>query len=226
MRLLLVRHGESEWNSIGRLQGQADPPLSDLGRHQAAHMAARLVDEQVDAIVASDLQRAMETARALSSAVQMEITPRADLREVDLGSWTGAHRDDLIRESPEAWRRWRIEGIEGWDGGERYDQAMVRVGKAIADIAVEWQDKTVVAVSHGGSIRLATCHLLGMPAAELGRIMSIGNASITEFLVEPDGTGRLVRLNDVAHLLEATTADDLEPEPTTEFEAVRSTEPG
>lgn len=221
MRLLLVRHGESEWNSIGRLQGQADPPLSDLGRHQAAHMAARLVDEQVDAIVASDLQRAMDTARALSSAVRMEIAPRADLREVDLGSWTGAHRDDLISENPEAWRRWRIEGIEGWDGGERYDQAMVRVGKAIADIALEWQDKTVVAVSHGGSIRLATCHLLGMPAAELGRIMSIGNASITEFLVEPDGTGRLVRLNDVAHLLEATTADDLEPEPTTEFDALR-----
>lgn len=221
MRLLLVRHGESEWNSIGRLQGQADPPLSDLGRHQAAHMAARLVDEQVDAIVASDLQRAMDTARALSTAVQMEIAPRADLREVDLGSWTGAHRDDLISENPEAWRRWRIEGIEGWEGGERYDQAMVRVGKAISDIAVQWQDKTVVAVSHGGSIRLATCHLLGMPAAELGRIMSIGNASITEFLVEPDGTGRLVRLNDVAHLLEATTADDLEPEPTTEFDALR-----
>lgn len=220
MRLLLVRHGESEWNATGRLQGQADPPLSELGRHQAAHMSARLVDEKIDAIVASDLQRAMDTARALATAIQVDITPRVDLREVDLGSWTGISRDELERDNPGAWRSWRIEGIEGWEGGERYDQAMVRVGEAIAGLAGQWQGKTVVAVTHGGCIRLATCHLLGMPAAELGRIMSIGNASITEFLVEPDGTGRIVRLNDVAHLLEETTADDLEPAPTTEFDAL------
>lgn len=183
-------------------------------------MAARLVDEPIDAIVASDLQRAMDTAQALAGAVRMEITPRVDLREVDLGSWTGISREELERDNPGAWRSWRIEGIEGWEGGERYEQAMVRVGEAIAGLAGQWQGKNVVAVTHGGCIRLATCHLLGMPAAELGRIMSIGNASITEFIVEPDGTGRLVRLNDTAHLIEATTADDLEPAPTTEFDAL------
>lgn len=220
MRLLLVRHGESEWNALGRLQGQADPELSKLGRRQAAHMAARLVDEQVDAVVSSDLQRAMDTARALADAVGLAIVPREDLREVDLGSWTGASRDELERDNPDAWRRWRIEGIEGWEHGERYDQAMVRVGGAIEAIAEQYRDKTVVAVTHGGCIRLATCLLLGMPASELGRIMSIGNASITEFLVEPDGTGRIVRLNDNAHTLVATTADDLEPMPTTEFDSL------
>jgi probable phosphoglycerate mutase len=213
VRLLLVRHGESEWNASGRLQGQADPPLSALGRHQAAHMAARLVDEGVDVIVASDLQRAMDTASALADAVRLDILPREDLREVDLGSWTGVSRDELEQQDPGAWRRWRIEGIEGWDGGERYEQAMVRVGHAISQLAAQFEGETVVAVTHGGCIRLATCHLLGMPAAELGRIMSIGNASITEFLVEPDGTGRVVRLNDCAHLLEPTTADDLEGAP-------------
>jgi probable phosphoglycerate mutase len=183
-------------------------------------MAARLVDENVDAIVSSDLERAMDTAGALASSVGLEIVPREDLREVDLGSWTGASREELERENPELWRRWRIEGIEGWEGGETYSEAMVRVGAAITSLADEHQDQTVVAVSHGGCIRLATCHLLGMPAAELGRIMSIGNASITEFLVEPGGTGRLVRLNDNAHLVEETTADDLEPMPTVEFESL------
>jgi broad specificity phosphatase PhoE len=221
VRLLLVRHGESAWNASGRLQGQADPPLSELGRKQAAHMAARLVDEPIDAIVASDLVRAHDTARALAEAIQLPITPRVDLREVDLGSWTGASREELEQQDPGAWRSWRIEGVEGWEGGERYDQAMIRVGGAISGIAAEWRDRTVVAVTHGGCIRLATCHLLGMPAAELGRIMSIGNASITEFLVEPDGTGRIVRLNDTAHLIEATTADDLEPMQTTEFDSVQ-----
>ena len=183
-------------------------------------MAARLVDEQVDAIVASDLKRAMDTASTLADAVGLDVTPYPDLREVDLGSWTGASRDELEREAPELWRRWRIEGVEGWDGGERYEDAIVRVGGAVSALAEQHDGKTVVAVSHGGSIRLATCHLLGMPASELGRIMSIGNASITEFLVEPDGTGRLVRLNDNAHLIEATTADDLEPTLTREFDSL------
>lgn len=214
MRLLLVRHGESEWNALGRLQGQADPPLSALGRRQAAHVAARLVDEGVDVIVASDLERAVETAGALAAGVGLTVERRSDLREVDLGSWTGASRDELVRDVPELWRRWRVDGVEGWEGGEKYVDAMVRVGDAVSSIAAAHEGRTVVAVSHGGSIRLATCHLLGMPADQLGRIMSIGNASITEFLVEPDGTGRLVRLNDNAHLLEATTADDLEPTPT------------
>lgn len=220
MRLLLVRHGESAWNASGLLQGQADPPLSELGRRQAARMAARLVDEPIDAIVASDLIRAHDTAKALADAVQLPIQPRVDLREVDLGSWTGASREELEQKDPGAWRSWRIEGIEGWEGGERYDQAIVRVAEAISGIAAEWRDRTVVAVTHGGTIRLATCHLLGMPAADLGRIMSIGNASITEFLVEPDGTGRIVRLNDMAHLIETTAADDLEPMATTEFDSI------
>lgn len=220
MRLLLVRHGESQWNAAGRLQGQADPPLSKLGRRQAAHAAARLVDEGVDVIVSSDLERAVDTAAALARSVGLDVVSRADLREVDLGTWTGISRQQVEREQPELWRRWRIEGIEGWEGGETYAEAMVRVSSAIGELAIEHSGRTVVAVSHGGSIRLATCHLLGMPAAELGRIMSIGNASITEFLVEPDGTGRLVRLNDNAHLVEETAADDLEPMPTTEFDSV------
>lgn len=213
MRLLLVRHGESEWNALGRLQGQADPPLSKLGRRQAAHAAARLVDQGIDVIVSSDLQRAIDTAGALAASVGLPVAARKDLREVDLGSWTGVSREQVEQEAPELWRRWRVEGVEGWEDGEKYADAMVRISGAISALADEYRDQTVVAVSHGGSIRLATCHLLGMPASELGRIMSIGNASITEFLVEPDGTGRLVRLNDNAHLLEVTAADDLEPMP-------------
>ncbi|MBK5229787.1 MAG: histidine phosphatase family protein [Thermoleophilia bacterium] len=210
MRLLLVRHGESEWNAAGRLQGQADPPLSALGRHQAAHMAARLVDEPIDAIVASDLLRAFDTARALADAVGLPVLAREDLREVDLGSWTGASRGEIEAGDADAWRRWRVEGIEGWHGGERYADAIGRIGAAVQSIATEWVGRTVVAVTHGGCIRLATCHLLGMPAGQLGRIMSIGNASITEFLVEPDGRGRIARLNDMAHLLAPTAVDDLE----------------
>lgn len=173
-------------------------------------MAARLVDEPIDAIVASDLLRAFDTAGALAAAIGLPVLAREDLREVDLGSWTGASRDQIEADDPDAWRRWRVEGIEGWQGGERYADAIGRVAAAVHSIAAEWEGRTVVAVTHGGCIRLATCHLLGLPAGQLGRIMSIGNASITEFLVEADGRGRIVRLNDMAHLLAPTAVDDLE----------------
>lgn len=221
MRLLLVRHGESEWNALGRLQGQADPPLSKLGRRQAAHAAARLVDQGIDLIVSSDLERARDTAAALATSIGLPVQTREDLREVDLGSWTGISRDQVERDAPELWRRWREDGVEGWEGGEKYADAMVRIAGAVTALATAHQGETVVAVSHGGSIRLVTCHLLGMPASEVGRIMSIGNASITEFQVSADGSGRLVRLNDNAHLVTQTTADDLEPIGTTDFEALK-----
>lgn len=211
MRLLLVRHAESEWNAVGKLQGQADPPLSELGRQQAARAAARLVDEGVDAIVASDLTRACETADSLAQALSMKVQRRPGLREVDLGSWTGASRFELEKRDPDAWRCWREEGVEGWEGGERYSEAMKRIEDDLAEVAAQHEGKTVVAVTHGGCVRLATCHLLGMAAESLGRIASIGNASITEFHVQQDGTGRLVRLNDTAHLLLPTASDDLDP---------------
>jgi len=213
LRLLLIRHGESEWNAVGRLQGQADPPLSSLGRHQAARVAARLVDEQIDLIVSSDLRRAHDTARALADAVELPVERRLGLREVDLGTWTGTTHDELQKLDPDSWRRWREFGDEGWDGGERYGEAMERVATDIAAIATGRNGQTVVAVTHGGCIRLATCHLLGIVEGGPGRIASIGNASITEFLIREDGGGRLVRLNDTAHLLAPTTSDDLEPPP-------------
>lgn len=219
MRLLLVRHGESEWNAAGRLQGQADPPLSKRGRSQAARVAARLSDEAIDVIVSSDLQRAVDTAAPLATILGLTVEGRADLREVDLGSWTGISREQVERDEPELWRRWYDEGVEGWEEGETYRQAIVRIGGAISEIARTHSGKRVVAVSHGGSIRLAACHLLGLPADQFVRIMSIGNASITEFQVEPDGSGRVVRLNDNAHLMSPTATDDLEPTGTAEFEA-------
>lgn len=210
MRLLLVRHAESEWNAAGRLQGQADPPLSELGRHQAARVAARLADEEITAIVSSDLARAAATARMLGEVVGLPIEERRGLREVDLGSWTGVDKAELRRASGHAWARWRRDGVEGWEGGERYGEAMRRIAGEIAVLFERFAAETVVAVTHGGSIRLATCRLLGMRAGHLGRIASIGNTSITEFHVQADGSGRLERLNDIAHLLAPTSDDDLE----------------
>jgi len=98
-RALLTRHGQSEWNALGRWQGQADPPLSDLGRRQA-HEAARSLGT-VDGIWASDLQRAAETAVIIGDDMGVgPVVLDADLRERDAGEWTGLTRAEIERRYP------------------------------------------------------------------------------------------------------------------------------
>lgn len=98
-RVLLLRHGESEWNAAGRWQGQADPPLSDLGRLQAQH-AVRALGE-VDAMVSSDLQRAVETAAIISSELGVgPVVVDPDLRERHAGEWQGLTRAEIERDWP------------------------------------------------------------------------------------------------------------------------------
>ena len=98
-RVLLIRHGQSEWNADGRWQGQADPPLTDLGRHQALHAARNL--GTVDAIVASDLQRASETALIIADALGVgPVVLEPGLRERDAGEWSGLTRAEIERDWP------------------------------------------------------------------------------------------------------------------------------
>ncbi len=98
-RVLLIRHGQSEWNADGRWQGQADPPLTDLGRHQAVHAARNL--GTVDAIVASDLERASETALIISEALGVgPVVLEPGLRERDAGEWSGLTRAEIERDWP------------------------------------------------------------------------------------------------------------------------------
>ena len=98
-RVLLIRHGQSEWNADGRWQGQADPPLTDLGRHQAMHAARNL--GTVDAIVASDLQRASETALIIAEALGVgPVVLEPGLRERDAGEWSGLTRAEIERDWP------------------------------------------------------------------------------------------------------------------------------
>lgn len=152
--LLLARHGQSEWNAAGRWQGQADPPLSDLGRAQA-HAAGRQAGS-FDAIFASDLERALRTATIISEALgvgPVVVDPR--LKERDAGEFSGLTRDEIEARFPGALatRRWP----PGWEPDESLLQ---RVLTALDDI-VEYSGGggTVLAVSHGGVIYALEAHL-------------------------------------------------------------------
>ncbi|HVM54876.1 MAG TPA: histidine phosphatase family protein [Acidimicrobiales bacterium] len=156
-RILLVRHGESAWNAIGRWQGWADPELSDLGRQQALEAAAAV--GAVDAIVASDLQRAMQTALIISEAIGVgPVQVEAGLRERDVGDWTGLTRAEIDERWPGTYEAWRTGGMPSPPGGEANEAIIERVVAAIREVAGAFDGGEVLVVAHGGVIRLLERH--------------------------------------------------------------------
>jgi broad specificity phosphatase PhoE len=152
--VVLVRHGETDWNRDNRFQGRADPPLNDTGRAQARVLAAELGTESFAAAYTSPLRRAAETAAILASALGVDAVPDGSLMEVDVGSWSGLTRTEVEARFPAEFARW-LEYGHGWDDGETYDELGARVVAGLADIAARHPGEVVLAITHGGPIRSA-----------------------------------------------------------------------
>ena len=182
--ILLARHGESDWNAERRWQGHADRPLSERGRGQADALAARLGHVELDAIYSSDLQRAFDTASAVAVRAGIEIVRLPELREVDVGSWSGLTRDEAAERFPEAFERWQ-RGETGWDDRETYEAMSVRVVETIRRIAADHVGETVLVVAHGGPIRAVHAKALGIDVHEYRRIRPVEpNARLSGVCVE------------------------------------------
>lgn len=136
--LLLVRHGETDWNAEGRLQGHTDRPLNDDGRRQAKELADRLAGEGADAIYTSDLVRATETAEIVGQRLGLPVVVDPDLREKNWGTWEGLTGDERVHVEFE---------------GESTEDHRDRVLRAVRRIAGRHPDQRVVVVTHGGSLR-------------------------------------------------------------------------
>jgi broad specificity phosphatase PhoE len=198
-RLLLVRHGESTWNRVHRIQGQLDPPLSEEGRRQATQLGRRLAGHKFSAFYSSDLGRAMETAGLIGEAVGVTPTPMAEVREIYLGEWEGLHNHELEARFPQAWASWSEE--PNWDlvpGGEGSAPFEARVAAAIDSIFERHPEGDVLVVTHGGVIQIALHHVVGRPGRGIFPFR-IQNASLS--VIEKRG-GRLVvsGVNDIGHL--------------------------
>jgi probable phosphoglycerate mutase len=170
--ILLVRHGETDWNRARRWQGHTDMPLNATGREQARALAERLATRPPDAIVASDLARARETAEIVAARVGLPVSLDPRLREVDVGEWSGLTMADVEERYPAGLQR-RLAGGTGWEQGETYEEMGARVVAALHDIAAR-HDGTVVAVTHGGCVR-EVLHATGLAPAERPHI---GNCSV------------------------------------------------
>jgi len=189
--ILLARHGETDWNRDGRFQGQADPPLNRTGRAQAVDLSVALMAEQLAAVYSSPLRRALETAEVLAASHGLEPFPVDDLREVDVGSWSGLSRAEIEQRFPKQYARWLDYG-QGWEDGETYEEMGRRAVDALLQLAATHDGERVLAVTHGGPIRAAFAFADGTTHAEARRLgPRIGNTFVAELAVA-DGALRRV----------------------------------
>jgi broad specificity phosphatase PhoE len=188
--ILLVRHGETDWNRDNRFQGHADPPLNDTGRDQARALADELRATAFHAVYSSPLKRASETAAVIGDAIGVEPIREHSLMEVDVGSWSGLTRTEVEARFPEGFARW-LEYGHGWDDGETYDELGARVVAGLLTIGARHPAGSVLAVTHGGPIRSALAAAEDVPFEEARRsIHVIGNCAVVRVAVE---NGRLRR---------------------------------
>lgn len=199
-RMILVRHGETEWNEGIRYQGQRDIPLSERGRQQARRVAERLKGEKLAAIYSSDLRRAYETANVIADPHSIYVVPLMGLRETSFGEWEGMTYKEIASKYPDLVGRWVADPeFVSPPGGESFSQMRERVMMEVERITRAHEGDTVVVVSHGGVIRGVICTILGLPLKTFWRL-KIDNASISVVEFYQDGNAILCSMNDVSHL--------------------------
>ncbi len=198
MKLLLTRHGQTDWNIAGRYQGQSDVPLNQTGQTQAAQIAKRLSTETIHAIYTSDLSRAANTAQAIADFHQLEIKKDSRLRELSFGDWEGMTYKEMAAHSPDLFSKWMTDSMNiSTPNGETLAQLAARVKSAFDQIKDDHKDQTVLIVSHSGALQSLLAVTLGV---DLNRYWQfrVSQVSLSELIIVED-TVTLNLLNDVSH---------------------------
>ncbi len=204
LKLLLVRHAETEHNAQGRCQGQSDPPLSAEGRRQAGQLAARLARGEIHAVYTSDLRRALETATAIAAVHGLPVHADTRLREMAFGEWEGLIWAEIGERYPQAWAAWQADPLTvSPPGGETLARVAARVQSAFDAIVEHHTDQCVALVSHGGPLQVLLCQTLGL-ALQMYWRFQVDPASISELGI-CEGEAFVMRLNDTAHLVQPSS---------------------
>lgn len=202
-RILLARHGETEWNKIGRVQGWTDIGLNAAGEAQAAKLAERLHGTRLAGVYSSELSRARQTAAPIAAQHSLSVQALPGLREKGYGKWEGLTQEDLERDYAELWHQYHtlrvLEAIV--PDGETWPEVCLRVAKSLQHIlaAHPGAEETVLLVGHGGSARALVLEALQAPLPTLLRL-HLDNASLSRLDFAALSDSRVVFLNDTSHL--------------------------
>ncbi|MFI5491676.1 histidine phosphatase family protein [Actinoplanes sp. NPDC051859] len=180
-RLVVWRHGNTDWNAAGRVQGQTDVPLNAVGEQQAVDAAELLVRLRPGALVSSDLRRASDTAAALAALTGLSVQHDDRLRERHFGSWQGLTMTEVAETRPDEHAAWRAGADVVGGGVETLDDLGKRVGDALqAAVDAAPAGSTVVVATHGGAARYGIGHLLGWPREQLRTLRVLQNCHWVE----------------------------------------------
>ena len=218
VRVILVRHGETDWNKLRRVQGgNSDTQLNQRGTEQAESLALRLKQESIQAIYSSPLQRALDTARAIARHQQLEVEVEPDLKELNVGdlegtpvSMIGKRLDELLtmRNQEALYGTTNVESLvelrqSAWSaiqylGGESLAELQERAWSTMQRLVKKHPDGVIVVVSHYFVILTIICSVLDLPVSQIGRLR-VGESSISTIVFDEEIT-RLMLFNDGCHL--------------------------
>ena len=201
-KIYLVRHGESKWNKLKKIQGQQNIPLTEKGIEQAKLVGKRLVDEGIEKIYSSDLKRAYDTAKIVGDMLKIDVIPTKGLREINFGIWEGLTADILkskFNKEQELWlkepEKLKIEGAESIS--ELQARAMQEINTIISDNNVN----NILIVSHSATLKTIILGLLGINICHF-KNLSLKNVSLS--IIEFKQHNRVLSLlNDTNHLKES-----------------------
>lgn len=209
VKLLLIRHGQTEWNITGRYQGQSDVELSEDGKEQARQLAKNFAYGNVDAVYSSPLKRAMFTAKAVADKFGLEVIPEESFKEINFGDWEGCHYTEIQDRWPEEFNLlFNGADVLQIPGGESFPELQKRAMKKIHELVEKHEGKTIAIVAHGAIIRAILTAVLGMPVKNVWKIRQ-DNTAVN--LVRYDGDMVNVELmNSTFHLEKAPIGGNLQ----------------
>jgi broad specificity phosphatase PhoE len=187
--IVLVRHGETDWNREHRFQGHADTPLNEAGRRQAHELAGVVRAEGVSVVYTSPLRRASETASIVADDLGLELRELEALREIDVGDWQGLTVDEVRSRFPEyADVGWHA----GWPNGETHEELGRRVVPALLELGRLHSAERVLGVTHAGPIRAALMAATGLSQAESrAQIGPLHNCAVFRFAIRDGNLERV-----------------------------------
>ncbi|KAB2954195.1 alpha-ribazole phosphatase [Heliorestis acidaminivorans] len=199
-KIFLIRHGETEWNYNRRYQGHSDVALSEKGRYQAQQLKNRLAHEKIDVLYASDLGRAVETAKIIAQEKDKEVSLDCRFRECHFGDWEGMTFQEIEEAYPNEIKLWTTKpGQLLIPGGESFATLQKRAYKALLEVVKKHQGENIAIVAHGGTIRSLLCAILDL---DLDRAWQFKQDNTALNIISFHGESAIIEtVNDCTHLL-------------------------